>query len=184
MTSLDYIELTASTPWSLFQYFQQYCTEQCTVSPAGSSLYCNTSNYTYQLNGEVNTSPPRQNGHHFAEDIFRCIFLNENAWIFIMISLNFVPKGSINNIPALVQIMAWRRRGDKPLSEPIPTWFTGAYMRHQGEMSQHIEAETTWLLFCRPLIQMHFLIENIIIWIQISLKLIPKVPIDNIPALV
>ena len=28
-------------------------------------------------------------------------------------------KGPINNIPALVQIMAWRRPGDKPLSEPM-----------------------------------------------------------------
>ena len=37
----------------------------------------------------------------------------------IEISLKFVPKGPINNIPALVQIMAWRRAGDKPLSEPI-----------------------------------------------------------------
>ena len=34
-------------------------------------------------------------------------------------SLKFVPKGQINNIPALVQIMAWRRPGDKPLSEPM-----------------------------------------------------------------
>ena len=34
-------------------------------------------------------------------------------------SLKFVPKGSINNITALVQIMAWRRPGDKPLSEPM-----------------------------------------------------------------
>ena len=31
----------------------------------------------------------------------------------------FFPKGPINNIPALVQIMAWRRPGDKPLSEPM-----------------------------------------------------------------
>ena len=30
-----------------------------------------------------------------------------------------VPKGPINNIPALVQIMAWHRPGDKPLSEPM-----------------------------------------------------------------
>ena len=30
----------------------------------------------------------------------------------------FVPKVRINNIPALVQIMAWRS-GDKPLSEPM-----------------------------------------------------------------
>ena len=43
----------------------------------------------------------RQNGHHFA-DIFKCIFLNENALIQIKISLKFVPKGPINNIPALV----------------------------------------------------------------------------------
>ena len=47
------------------------------------------------------------------------IFVNENIWIPIKISLKFVPKGSINNIPALVQIMAWRRPGDKPLSEPM-----------------------------------------------------------------
>ena len=40
------------------------------------------------------------------------------------ISLKFVPKGSINNILALVQIMAWRRPGDKPLSRPMLTQFT------------------------------------------------------------
>ena len=62
---------------------------------------------------------PRQNGRHFPDDIFKCIFLNENAWILIKISLKFVPEGSINNIPALVQIMAWRRPGAKPLSEPM-----------------------------------------------------------------
>ena len=39
--------------------------------------------------------------------------------ILIKISLKFVPKGPINNITALVQIMAWRRPGDKPLSEPM-----------------------------------------------------------------
>ena len=33
--------------------------------------------------------------------------------------LKFVPKGPINNIPALVQIMVWRRPGDKPLFEPM-----------------------------------------------------------------
>ena len=65
------------------------------------------------------TLRPIQNGHHFADDIFKCIFLNENVWIQIKISMKFVPKGPINNIPALVQIMAWRRPGDKPLSEPM-----------------------------------------------------------------
>ena len=62
---------------------------------------------------------PRQNGRHFPDDIFRCIFSNESVYISIKISLKFVPKGPINNIPALVQIMAWRRSGDKPLSEPM-----------------------------------------------------------------
>ena len=44
-------------------------------------------------------------------------FFKENVWIPTKISLKFVPKGPINNIPALVQIMAWRSPGDKPLSE-------------------------------------------------------------------
>ena len=61
----------------------------------------------------------RQIGCHFANDMFKCIFFNENVWISIKISLKFVLKGPINNIPALVQIMAWRRPGHKPLSEPL-----------------------------------------------------------------
>ena len=56
----------------------------------------------------VNTLRPRQNGRHFADDTFRRIFLNENIGISIKISLKFVPKGPINNIPALVQVMTWR----------------------------------------------------------------------------
>ena len=59
------------------------------------------------------------NGRHFADDIFKCIFLNENIWIPIKISLRFVPKVPVNNIPVLVQILAWRRSGAKPLSEPM-----------------------------------------------------------------
>ena len=67
----------------------------------------------------VNTLRPRRNEQHFADDIFKRIFFNENVWISIKISLKFVPKGQINNIPALLQIMAWPRSGDKPLSEPM-----------------------------------------------------------------
>ena len=67
----------------------------------------------------VNTLRPIQNGRRFADDTFKPIFLNENIQISIKISLKFVPKVPINNIPALVQIMAWRRPGDKPLSEPM-----------------------------------------------------------------
>ena len=56
----------------------------------------------------VNTLRPRQDGRHFPDDIFKRIFLNENAWILIKISLKFVPKGSTNNIPALVQATKWQ----------------------------------------------------------------------------
>ena len=49
----------------------------------------------------------------------KAFFLNENVRISIEFSLKFVPSGPINNIPALVQIMAWRRSGYKPLSEPM-----------------------------------------------------------------
>ena len=66
-----------------------------------------------------NTMSPRQNGRHFPNDIFKCIFLNENVYISFKISLTFVPKGPVNNIPALVQIMACRRPGDKSLTEPM-----------------------------------------------------------------
>ena len=40
------------------------------------------------------------------------------------------PGGPIDNKPALVKVMAWRRLGDNPLSEPVLTLFTEAYMRH------------------------------------------------------
>ena len=67
----------------------------------------------------INTLRPRQNGPHFADDICECIFLNKNVWIPIKTSLKFVPKGQINKYPALVQMMTWRRPGDKPSSEPM-----------------------------------------------------------------
>ena len=67
----------------------------------------------------VNSLRPRRNSRHFTDDTFKHILLNENVRISIKISLKLVPKGPINNIPALVQIMAWRRPGDKPLSEPM-----------------------------------------------------------------
>ena len=61
----------------------------------------------------------KQNGRQFPDANVKCIFLNEN--ISILISLKFVLKGLINNIPALVQIMAWHWpvAEDKALSEPM-----------------------------------------------------------------
>ena len=103
-------------------------------------IFTPMSSNQYNSSGNaLNTLRPRQNGRHFADDIFKCIFLNENVLISIKISLKFVPKGQINNITASVLIMAWRRPGDKPLSEPMmaslpthicvtrPQWFNTNY---------------------------------------------------------
>ena len=68
---------------------------------------------------ELNTLRPRQNGRHFTHDIFKCIFFNENVKNVITFSLRFVPNGPNNNISALIQIMAWRRPGVKPIPEPM-----------------------------------------------------------------
>ena len=66
-----------------------------------------------------NTLKPGQNDRHSPNGIFKWIFVNENAPTSIKISLKFIPKGPISNSPALFQIMASRRPGDKQLSETM-----------------------------------------------------------------
>ena len=70
--------------------------------------------HTHIYRHRFNSSPPGQNGCHFA-DIFKRIFLNETATRWIKISLKFVPNGPINNIPVLV--------GTKLLSQPMVVRF-------------------------------------------------------------
>ena len=65
-----------------------------------------------------------------ADNIFNCIFLNENYRIPIHISLKYVPSSPINNKPALFQVMVWRRTGDKPLPGAMMTHFIDTYMHH------------------------------------------------------
>ena len=84
---------------------------------------------------KINTLRPRRNGRYFAHDDLNCILFNEKAWISTKCSLKCVRKCLINNIPPFVRIMAWRRTGDKPLSELLMAWFTDAYMRHLASMS-------------------------------------------------
>ena len=72
---------------------------------------------------------------------FSVIFFYENVWISIHISLKYIPKGPINNNPALGQIMAWRWTGDKPLSEPKAVLFTDANTCHLASMSWLIVAQ-------------------------------------------
>ena len=50
-----------------------------------------------EANASNNSSSPGQNGHHFSDDIYKCILLNENVSILIKISLKFVPMGVIDN---------------------------------------------------------------------------------------
>ena len=82
----------------------------------------------------INSLRPRSSRRHFADDMFKCISLIENVSILIQISLKFVPKGSISNNPSLFQIMAWRRPGDKPLSEPMMV-SSLTHLRHSASMS-------------------------------------------------
>ena len=88
--------------------------------PFGS---CYSTSLDMDIHVLINTLRPRQNDCYFADNIFKFIFLNENVWILIKISLKFVPKGSINNIPTLVQIMAW----DPGWHQAI-IWTNGAMM--------------------------------------------------------
>ena len=133
VTKYDYLlrgylvsSATYFTPWHVVD--KQYSTMS---SRHGCGFAVNTytrARYSYILGHDkhksfcsraLNTLRPRQQGRRFADDTFKRIFLNENVKISIKISLKFVPKGPINHIPALVQIMAWRRSGDKPLSGPM-----------------------------------------------------------------
>ena len=78
--------------------------------------------------------------------ISQTIFSNALSWMkmydFDWISLRFVRKGPINNIPALVQIMIWRRPGDKPLSEPmmvtIPMHLSFGFLSQRTDYTQII----------------------------------------------
>ena len=81
----------------------------------------------------INILRLREDGRHFADDVFKCISLNGGIWISINISWKFVPKGQINNIPTLVQITAWHRPGNKPLSEP--TMVSSVTRTHWGRVT-------------------------------------------------
>ena len=112
--------ITLVTPRFIYPYNWGLCD---TTNTEGRGIHHTKSRYTAMKQSQVisltNTLRPTPDGRHFPDDIFKCIFLNENAWICNKIPLKFVPEGPINNIPTLLQIMTWRRPGDKPLSEPM-----------------------------------------------------------------
>ena len=81
---------------------------------------------------------PRQNGHNFADDIIKCILLNENVSILIKILLKFIHKGPIDNIPTLVQIMAWHQPGANHYLNQWLWAYWSIYIYHSTSISQHI----------------------------------------------
>ena len=102
----------------LYNVFQIYTSKIVAAwSPSGQWVNSLWPGQTGQY--VVNTLRRRQNRRHLADDIFKSILLIENVLIAITISQKFIPTGPINNIPSLVQIMAWSWPGDKPLSEPV-----------------------------------------------------------------
>ena len=77
-----------------------------TIHPLDICLL-NTGFHINTQSNSLNTLGPGKNGRHF-EDIFKCIFMNENYCILIQISLKYVSKDQTSNISALVQLMAFR----------------------------------------------------------------------------
>ena len=104
----------------------------------------------------VNTKRSRQDGCYFADDVLKCIFLDENVWISLKILLNVVPMVPIDNIPALVQIMAWRRPGNKPLSEPMLVLYRRIYTSlglnewMQCDVWGYTSRQIQWFWHCTP----------------------------------
>ena len=105
---------------SLLNLWWQMTTNLCLQTESGPANINRTLvTQSIIVSMSFNTLRPWQDGRHFPDDILKCIFVNWNVWMSLAISLKYVWKVRINNIPSLVQIMAWRRRGDKPLSEPM-----------------------------------------------------------------
>ena len=66
------------------------------------------------------TSGLGQNGASLCRRYFEIIiFFVSKYWIFIQIWLQLFLTGQINCESSLVEMMAWYRRGDTPLSEPV-----------------------------------------------------------------
>ena len=109
--------------------------------------------------------------------ISQATFLNAFAW-------KCVPKGPIDNIPALVQTMAWSRPGNKPISEPNMLLFTDACMRHLASMSNTLKDLHKRTPSCRRLFYMYFHTGDIHVSVRILSKPVPKRPNWNKSALV
>ena len=88
--------------------------------------------HTFQAGGEYDVRVKAFNAGkltHWGWDkmdaILQRIFSNSFSWMIIVIfwckfHWNTFPMGPIDNMPTLVQVMAWHQTSNMPLSEPIP----------------------------------------------------------------
>ena len=79
---------------------------------------CVYSNFTCNKH-DLDAMRLKQNGCHFADDIFKFISLNEIWCILIPTSFKFIREGPTDNKLESVQILTWHWIGDKPLSPPM-----------------------------------------------------------------
>ena len=96
----------------------------------------------------VNTLRRGQNGRHFADDNFKCVFLSEDMWISMNISLKFVPQyssiASDNGLaPIRRQAIIWINDGK----------FTDSYMRHSYVVMNTTQL-TCWILSSRKFLRL------------------------------
>ena len=122
----------------------------CVSRPLWMDIHCRSTLHVWFQ--AISSLRPIQNERHFADDIFKCIFFNENVWISIQISLKFVPKGPINNIPALIRIMAWRRQ---TTSHYLNQWWLN-YRRIYASLGlNELKESKCWLELFRKKIVKH-----------------------------
>ena len=94
-----------------------------------------------------------------ADDNLKCIFVNENDRNLIWFSLKFVPRSPVDNKPSLFQVMTWQQTGDKPLSEPILTQFTDAYI-WSTRWRWVLNIISTYMVIALCLCTYHFILVN------------------------
>ena len=127
---------------------------------------------------------PRQHGCHLADDTFKRIFLMKMSEFRFKISLKFVPKGPINNIPALLKEMAWRRPGDKPLPEPVMVRLPTHICVTRPQWVNTLTTAQTDRSFVEDIFNYISVNDHFDILIHIWLKFVPKCSILNKLALV
>ena len=116
-----------------------------------------------------NTLGPRYDGRHFADDIFKYIFLNGNICSLVKISLKFVSMVRMNRILSLVQIMAWHQLLSGPMMVSLVTHILvirPGYLSMSRWQNLHVPWKK-WPPFCKHILT------------KFSLKIVPKGPIEN-----